>query len=507
MLGKRKAVLGGAVAFSMLAITGCTASEPPASIPTDASITVASTFGIPQLNPVIRTFAWEEALFPLLWNGLTKTSPTGEIEPDLATSWEASDDLLTWTMELRDDVNFSNGKQFTADDVVATFDYYLDEATATQEANKIQAVDDVVAVDTDTVEFRLSEPIAVFPAAIVWVKMLDMDSFDSIDREPIGTGPYTVTEFVPDSSLTLVRNPDYFGDAPAVATIEIEKAADSTAAVTGLRSGEIDVLWSVPAGDVAQFENDEAFSFVRPESPSQWPFWEMDTTSPPFDDVRVRQALAYAVDRELILEAAYSGQGVVSPTNNALGENNQWFASGLTDYSYDLDKARDLFQAAGVTELTWWGIAGSYPEWVTSAEILQASLAEIGVTLTIDNNDVGTWVEAFYPAGKSYPGLIVPNFSSTPQEPAFSLNFYLEGRCECNWSNSEFQAAFVSAIGEGDEAARKDKWAVVQQIINEEVPIIVPLQSTVVTVTQSNVSGVWVEGGGQLHLESTIVTE
>ncbi|WP_460783588.1 ABC transporter substrate-binding protein [Microbacterium tumbae] len=491
---------------SVLLVAGCSAS--PATSGDEAqeggTLTVAAAQGVPQLNPAIRTFAWEETLFPLLWNGLTKTDESGEIVGDLAESWEASDDQMTWTFTLRGGVTFSNGDPFAAEDVVATFDYYLDDATATQEKNKISMITEVTAADDDTVVITLGEPVATLPAGIVWVKMLDVGSLDTIDKEPIGTGPYVVESFTPDDSLTLVPNESYFGDAPALDEIRIVKAAESTAAVTGLRSGDIDVLWSVPQGDVGQLEGSGDIALVRPDNPSQWPSWEVDTTSPPFDDVRARQALAYSIDRDAILEAAYYGQGTSSPANNPLGEVNPWYGGDLTDYSYDLDKAKELFAEAGVTQgstLTWWGVAGQYPEWNTSGEILQASLKEIGIDLVIDNNDVGTWVDSFYPAGKSFPGYIVPNFQSTPPEPAYSLNFYLEGRCECNWSNPDFQQAFSDAIAEPDETARAEKWAEAQTIINREVPLIVPLQSTVVTATSSKVDGVWVEGGGQLHLE------
>lgn len=505
-MSRRRVRLGGAAVLLTAALitAGCsTSSTPDGQAQEGGTLTVAAAQGIPQLNPAIRTFAWEEVLFPLLWNGLTKTDESGEIVGDLAETWEASEDQKTWTFTLRDGVTFSNGEDFTADDAVAAFDYYLDPETATQEKNKISMVTDVAAPDEKTVVVTLSEPIATFPAGIVWVKMIDVDALDTIDKEPIGTGPYVVDAFTPDDSLTLVPNPEYFGEAPALDEITIVKAAESTAAVTGLRSGDIDVLWSVPQGDVAGLEGGD-IALVKPENPSQWPSWEIDTTSPPFDDVRARQALAYAIDREAILDAAYYGQGTVSPTNNALGEVNPWFGGELTDYSYDLDKAKELFAEAGVTEgstLTWWGVAGQYPEWNTSGEILQASLKEIGITLKIDNNDIGTWVDAFYPAGKSYPGYIVPNFQSTPPEPAYSLNFYLEGRCECNWVDPDFQTAFADAVAEPDETARAEKWGTVQTIINEQVPLIVPLQSTVVTATSTAVDGVWVEGGGQLHLE------
>lgn len=510
---RKRTALGAVLVAAAIPLSACgdagNLGEAGGEIRQGGTLTVGAAQGIPQLNPAIRTFAWEEALFPLLWNGLTKTDKSGKIVPDLAESWKASQDQLTWTFQLRSGVMFNNGKKFTADEVVRAFDYYLDDDTATQEANKLAAIKDVKATNKSTVTFTLSEPVATFPAAIVWVKMIDLDSLESIDKKPVGTGPYEVSEFTPDASLTLVRSDDHFGERAALDEIKFVKASESTSAVTALRSGGLDVVWSVPQGDVAQFEGGGDIVLVRPDTPSQWPSWEMDTTSPPFDDVDARRALAYATDRQAILEAAYFGQGAVSPTNNALGEENRWYGGELTDYSYDLDKAKELFARAGVTEgdtLTWWGVAGQYPEWKTSGEILQASLKEIGINLKIDNNEIATWADKFYPAGKSYPDTIVPNFQSTPPEPAYSLNFYLDGRCECNWSTTEFEKAFAAAVAEPDEGLRKEKWATVQETINSEVPLIVPLQSTVVTATRSNVGGVWVEGGGQLHLESAGLT-
>jgi peptide/nickel transport system substrate-binding protein len=468
------------------------------------SITVGAAKGIPQLNPAIRTFAWEEVLFPLMWNALSKTGPDGKVVPDLAQSWKASKDQRTWTFTLRTDVKFSNGKALTAKDVVDTFEYYLDDDTATQEKNKIQTISNVEALGDDRVRFKLEQANALFPEAIVWVKVLQLDSLDRIDKEPVVTGPFKVKEFVPDDRLTLVRNDAYFGEPAPLDEIRIVKAQESTAAVTALRSGDLDVLWGVPASNVAEFENSTDIKLVRPKLPSQWPSWEMDTTSPPFDDVRARQALAYAVDRKAILEAAYFGQGTLAPTNNALSTKNPWYGGDLVEYTYDLDKAKQLFAEAGVKEgdtLTWWGTAGSNPEWATSGEILQASLKEIGINLKIDNRETSAWAEKFYPAGKKYPGLIVPNFQSTPPEPGYSLNFYVKGRCECNWDSPEFERAYREALAEPDEAARKALWGRVQEIINRDVPLIVPFQSTVVSGVRSDVGGVWVEGGGQLHLE------
>lgn len=484
------------------AATRRTTADAPAQ--SGGTITVGAAQGIPQLNPAIRTFAWEEVLFPLLWNGLSKVTESGEVEPDLAESWEVSADQKRWTFRLKSGVRFSNGTPLTAAAVVRAFEYYLDRDTPTQEANKLAPVKKVAASGDDSVVFTLSEANALFPSAITSVKIIDTSSLRNIDKRPVGTGPYVVSEFLPDDSVRLVRNDSYFGEPAKLDEIRLVRASDPTAAVNSLRSGDLTVLWSLPASDAAQFEGDTAVTLLTPRTPSQWPSWEMDASAPPFDNPKARQAVAYATDRRAILEAAYYDQGSLAPTNNALATDNPAYGGDLQEYSYDLDKARALFAEAGINAgdtLTWWGAAGTNPEWQTSGEILQASLKEIGITLKMESNEVSKWADKFYPAGKRFPGMIVPNFQSTPPEPAYSLNFYLRGRCECNYDSRPFEEAYRAAVAEPDVAARKELWARAQEILNEDVPLIVPLQATVVSAQAAAVTGAWVEGGGQLHLE------
>ena len=469
---------------------------------TGGTLTVGAASGIPQLNPVLKGTAWEEALFPLLWDGLSRLGPDGEIAPDLATRWTPSADNKTWTFTLRDDVRFSNGKPLTANDVVATLKYYQDPDTATQLKTALEPVKSVTARGRGQVVFRLSRPNTLLPEVLVPVKIVDTDSLRTIDREPAVTGPFTVAEFVPGDHVYLRRNPDYWGDPAPLDEIRLVKAADSTAAVTSLRSGDLDALWSVPSSDIPQLQNEPSITIVNPEVTGVYVSWEMDLTSPPFDDVRARQALAYATDREAIFKAAYYNQGLVAPTNTPLADNSPWFAQGMTDYSYDLDKARELFEQAGVRRLTWWGVAGQYPEWNTSGQILQASLKKIGVDLEIKNTELSSWPAKFYPAGRRFPGLVVPNFQSFAPDPYFQLSFLLRGRCECNWDSQEFSDLFDEAVATPDRDARKAVWDRAQRLINEEVPIIVPVQTTVSTATQKDVTGVWVEGGGLPHFES-----
>jgi peptide/nickel transport system substrate-binding protein len=218
-------------------------------------------------------------------------------------------------------------------------------------------------------------------------------------------------------------------------------------------------------------------------------------------------ALAYAIDRPTILKNAYAGLGIVSPTNTLLSVNNPAYGAPkghpLTNYSYNLAKAKKLFAEGGLkpgSTITWWSTP-VLPEFQIQGLILQASLAKIGIKLKIENHDVATWVAKFYPGGKKFPGLIVPNANSGPVEAAYNFNFYLPKRCECNWSPPDFNAAYSKAIQTANPKLRNQAWHVVQGIENRDVPIWVPLQAQIATAVRKTVSGAWVEGGAQLHLE------
>ncbi|MBV0896217.1 ABC transporter substrate-binding protein [Microbacterium sp. NC79] len=459
---------------------------------------------------MVKTNAWEQVLFGLMWNGLVKTNAQGEIEGDLAESWSSSDDLMTWTFKLRSGVEFSNGNALTAQSVVDTIAYYQDPDTATQLKNNVAPIKSVSATSETEVVFTLDAANALFPQSIELVKVVDKENIDELATKPAVTGPYMVKEFVTDDHLLLTINPDYFGEKPAITEIDLVKAADSSAAVTALQSGDLDVVWSVPLSQVASIEGEGSLQVISPELIGQYVSWEVDMTSPPFNDVRARQALAYAIDRDAILANAYYGQGVTSPTNNPLTENNPAFGGDLTDYSYDLDKAKSLFAEAGIKEgdsIIWWGASNAYPEWNTSAQILQASLKEIGITLDIQNTDIATWPSKFYPAGQTYPNMVVPNFQSYQAVPSDLFLFLQSGRCECNWNSTEFDDLYASAITTGDVAEQNKAWAKVQELMNQEVPIYVPVQFTTVTAATGSVTGIWVDSGGTPHFENAKLSD
>ena len=466
-------------------------------------LTVGASQGIPQLNPILRTFTFEETLFPLLWSGLTTWLPDGSIGPDLATEWHTNTAANLWTFRLAPGAKFSDGTPLNAKAVKDSFDYARLPSTVTQEANKISMIESISA-SANKVIFKLNKPNAMFPAAVAWIKIIKATQVSKFNVNPSTSGPYMVKSFTPNVSLDMVRNPNYFGAAAKVSEIKIVVAADPTAAVTSLRSGDINVLYQVPLSSAASLKSDSALKLIQPAVPTTAVTWEYDLNSAPFNDIRVRQAIAYATDRNAILQAAYYGFGKVSSLNTIVPDNSLWqcgTAGGLTKYTYDLQKSKSLFAAAGVTSFDWWGVSGALPEFDAMGQVLQASLKTIGITMNIKNNPIGTWVAAFYPAGKTYPGLLVPNYQSVPGEPAFSMNFLLSGRAESNWNNTTYDGLYSKAVGTPSNSARKAVFCSAMKLENQQLPLITPLVFDVVHATSSNISGVWEEGGGQLHLE------
>lgn len=506
----RRVAAGVIAAAAAIALVGC-AGDSPTETPSENNrvVTVGQTIGVSQLDANISTLSAERVMWNLLWDGLTKQSPSNEVQPELATEWSSSADGLEWTFTLREGVTFHDGREFVADDVVQNIERVLDPELASPQRSKLAVVESVVAVDDHTVVFELNAPMPSLPDALVDVKIIDVQGIDTINETGNGTGPYKLENFVPDQELYVVPNENYWGEVPTVEGIKIVKYADETAARTALDSGNIDVLWSVAYDQVGAIES-SGFTVVTPSNPSQSSVFLVDNASAPFNDVRARQALSYAVDRETMQVAAFGGLGTVNYGSSLVSPLNEYYAPNeVIDYTYDLDKAKALFAEAGVTEgasfLCW---AAPAPQYRAQCEILQQSLAEIGITLEIEVNEGSTWAARFYPAGKEYAGLIVPNFLSREPAPLpFVASYFgVDGWSESNWPGTpeyeEVKALIKSAT---DPAELREGFAGFQRITSQEQPLVVVLNVGQPSVTLPDVDGVWMESNGTIHVEDVFI--
>jgi peptide/nickel transport system substrate-binding protein len=459
--------------------------------------------GLTSLNPNTINSGTEKPVASLLFDGLTQLGQDGSTQPDLATSWTASADQKTWTFKLRSGVKYHSGKVFTAKDAVANINYVLDKKNAASQRKRITAITSAVATNDTTLTINLSAPDAVLPSALMWVYMANIDTIGQVNTNGDGTGPFEVKDFVSDDHLDLVRFDGYWGTKPSLDGIKIVRTADATSALTSLQTGQLDVLWGVDPTNVGTLQSDKNLTFLKSNSTSGVTILMLDTTSPPFDNIKARQALSYAVDRKSMADAGYNGIADISPANDPIGSGSADFASSLPTYDFDLDKAKQLFAEAGVKAgdtLTFWTLAGRRGEWTTMGQILQADLKKIGINLKIEQQETSSWTAKFAPAGKKFPNTIVMDFLSFPPVPAFALQFFTSGGCECNWNNKDYDALMAQTLGATTDSARKSAEAEMQKMFNEQVPSVVLMQNATLVAAQTKVQGVWLEGDGTPRL-------
>ncbi|MEN3284566.1 MAG: peptide/nickel transport system substrate-binding protein [Solirubrobacteraceae bacterium] len=512
----RVAALGFAVALAV-ALVACgggggaaKSGDAKASLTDGPSIggpiRIAAAQGIPQLDPHKITSTWELQLYSTLWARLvTFGEDSGlKLQPDLAKSWKVSDDARTYTFTLRTGTKFSNGDPLTSRDVVGSLKRAVDPKTGDVFGPLLPKMKRIEAVDRSTVRVTLRKPSAgQFLSLVPVVPIVDVSALAKLKgSNPPTSGPYMVKDFVPGDHLTVVRNDNYWGEPAPAAELQFQSAPDTSSAVTSLRSKSLDALWSVPWQNVKPLKA-AGLSIVLSKSPAGQAAMMVDNQSPPFNDVRARQALAYATDKAKMINVAYAGDMVESKSNQPIPPGDPYVAPSLPAYGFDLNKAKTLFAQAGVKQgdtLTFWTVAGNYPEWTTYGQILQSDLAKIGIKLKIVSNQFNGWAERFNPIGKPYPGLIVPNLLSSFPSPLV-LTYGQSGAAQWNPKDGEYDALLAKADALTDEAQRKEAYQQAQRTWNEKAFINTIGQTSWPVAVQSKIGGIWEDPGTFTHFE------
>ena len=347
-----------------------------------------------QLDPHATTAYPSFQVLENVYDTLVVPNPeTLEMEPSLATEWETSDDELTWTFTLRDDVTFHDGSTFDSADVVYSFNRIIDEELAN--AYRFGSVEEISAPDETTVEIRLSEPAPNLLANIGAFKgmaILPENGADDLDlaTEANGTGPFTLESFGADS-IQLSAFDDYWGEpAPSVDGVEFRFISEPTTALTELQSGNVDWTDNIPPQQIGDLSNSEDVVLETVPSVDYW-YWTANFDREPFDDPQVREALSIGVDRAAVTEAAKFEAATVTQT--AIPESSFWHTD-YAPYEYDPERAQRLLSDAGVENLSMGlMVTDEFPETVTAAEVIASQLGEIGVEVEIQQETFATWLD------------------------------------------------------------------------------------------------------------------
>ena len=380
------------------------------------------------------------------------------MEPALAESWDISDDQLTWTFHLREGVTFHNGRELVADDVVYSYEQIMDPETGAANAFRFESIESVTAVDENTVEIELTRPtpnllvnlggfkgMAIVPQEIV--------EDGSIDTHPVGTGPFRFVSSSPDEGILLERNPDYWQEGlPRLDQIRFVQIPDPTVKLTNLRTGEVHWVDSVPPQELESLEADDSIVLERAPG-GDYHYFAFNHAREPFDNPDVRRAIAMAIDREVIAEAAQFG--AATPNQTAIPEGNFWYHEYAPFTPGDVEGAQALLEEAGVTDLSFaFMVSSEFPETVTQAQVIASQLEPLGITVEIDDVDFSTWLDRqgqgdFDAFMLSWIGNIDPDdfyYAQHHSEGGFNFQGY---------SNPDMDALLDEARVETDQDARK----------------------------------------------------
>ncbi|MDO9526346.1 MAG: ABC transporter substrate-binding protein [Gemmobacter sp.] len=332
-----------------------------------------------------------------VYESLTTVAENGEVLPGLAESWTVSDDGLTYVFKLASGVKYHDGTDFNAEDVLFAFNRAMAEGSVNPTKAIFGPIESITAPDPLTVEIKLKKKDAffLFNMAQGDASIVAAESAETNNTTPVGTGPFKFGSWTRGDRLTLVKNADHRKAADvALETVEFRFISDAAAAAAALLSEELDNFSGFPAPEMLpQFQADPRFNVTIGSTEGEV-ILAMNNSKPPFNDIRVRQAISHLIDREELIEGAM--YGVAVPIGSFYPPHGPAYVDLTGTYSYDLEKAKALFAEAGVAGTTMTLRVPPFSYATRSAEILQAQLSAAGIDAKVENVEWGFWLDEVY---------------------------------------------------------------------------------------------------------------
>lgn len=311
------------------------------------TLRVALPSNLNTLDPAKTKIGEEYIVNFLVYSGVTEISASGEVKPDLAESWTASEDQKTWTFKLRQGVKFHHGREVDAEDVKVTIERVMDRANGSTARVNFDIVSSIEAVDKHTVRFNLKIPYAGFAEILGdrQTRVIPRDKVDTIASEPIGTGPFKLTVNRPGDRIELVKNQDYFlKGQPKLDAVTFRIMPETAAQVAAIETGAIDLVWNLPPEVIDQFKRNRQVT-IDSVPTSSWDGIIMNSAQKPFDDPRVRKAVALTLDKKALVEIALFGHG--TPTHTMIPPSHPYFNNDIK-METDIPQAKKLLAEAGM---------------------------------------------------------------------------------------------------------------------------------------------------------------
>ena len=514
------------------------------ALPAGAKTLVFCSEGSPEsLNPQLVTTTTAMNAGRPMFNNLVEFAPgTTQLVPALAESWTVSPDATAYTFRLRAGVKFHANalfrpsRDFNADDVIfslerqwrqdnpyhrvsnASFDYFMDMEMPTL-LTSIEKLDDL------TVRITLSHPEAPFLADLAMAfavihsaeyaqAMLRAGTPERLDQQPIGTGPFALVSYQPDVAIRFRGFPAYWGGANPIGTLVFAITPNPIVRLTKLKAGECQVMALPNPGDTAQIAANDQLRLLQQEGLNIG-YLAMNTSRPPFDDVRVRRAVATAIDKATIVEAVYGGAG--APATNPIPPTLWSYNDAIKDEPYDPGEARRMLAEAGhpqgfETELWYMPVSRPYnPNAKRVAEMIQSDLARIGIHVRLVTDDWGSY-RARLQAGE--PPMAIYGWTGDNGDPDNFLHVLLGcasarigGQNIAKWCDPVYDDLVTRAKATADQAERERLYAKAQEVFKQQAPWVPIAHSVVFTATRREVTGFRMDPLGRQMFQGVDIAE
>ena len=495
---KRKLLLA-LLLFSMTtALCGCNGGTDKDDTPGDISsgtpaaggeIVVGITQDLDSLDPHVAVAAGTDEVLFNIFEGLVKPDKDGNFVEAVAESYVISEDAMTYTFTLRENVKFHNGDVVTVDDVV----YSLKRCAGlldVQDPNVLvdsalsRAIKEIVAKDERTVVLHLNaantELLPYLTCAIIPC------DYDAQATAPVGTGPFKFVSYAPLESFVVEKNPDYYGTPAYLDKVTFKIYASSDAAFLELMAGKIHVFPYLTEEQAAQLSQKYTIE-VGTMNLVQAMF--LNNGVAPFDDVRVRQAFCHAVNRQEILDMLSGGRGTIINSGMTPGLAS-YYNDGLAGYAHDVEKAKQLLKDAGYAdglEITL-TVPSNYQYHMDTAQVIVEQLKKVGVTAKIVPVEWATWLSDVY-KGREYQATVVGlDFNLAPSDvvkrysSTASNNFM-------NYNNADYDTTFAKALAAIDEQEKITAYKDLQKFLYEDAASVYIQDPALLTAVSKELGG------------------
>jgi peptide/nickel transport system substrate-binding protein len=489
-LSRRQILKAGGLTLGALAVGRPAAAQTPKPGGTLISAQATEATGLdPQLVPALS----RSRRSPLMYSQLVRFDETMTPRPELAESWETSKDGLAWTFKLREGVKFHDGQEMTSADVKFTFDRLFEKSPGKSD---FIAVDRVEPAGKYAVKFTTREPFAGLLAALggFWgfiISEAGIKKHGDLNKAALGTGPFMLADWKVEQQLVLKKHPGYFKKGqPYVDELIVRTIPDEANIVAALRTGQIQHAFIEDNKNYNLLKDEKSLTGYR-SSRLGYDYLNITATRGPLKDVRVRQAISWAVDRSQVLRVAAAGFGRL--TAPATAPMRQWQLpeeAWMKYYKPDVEKAKKLMaeagQSGGFTVKCM--VIPTFPTMVSGAPVIANQLKRIGITMEIENVEYAIWIKRWLAHDFDMTMNTTPGYAD-PDTAFFRALHSTKGQNWNSWSVPELDALLEDGRRTMDQKKRKEIYDRVQIMILENVPHLWLFSADTIDFTQANVKG------------------